>query len=148
MERSHPQPLDPAQAHEALRRLDRASDAAGRLIVEAAAKAVADATAGATGAQGMASDTGGSPEPPPAGWQAPEADEPSRHRAAADPELLVALVQSLGGLVPAELQHRLAQALREMLLALRALIDSYLDYLERLERERAEPAEVQDIPIL
>ena len=47
-------------------------------------------------------------------------------------------------LIPADLQRRLAEALRELLLAVRALIDWYLD---RIERRRAEPAEVQDIPI-
>ncbi len=35
--------------------------------------------------------------------------------------------------------------MRELLLALRALIDWYL---ERVEQRRREPAEVQDIPIL
>jgi hypothetical protein len=39
----------------------------------------------------------------------------------------------------------LAEALRELLLALRALIDWYL---ERAERRRAAPVEVQDIPIV
>ena len=37
------------------------------------------------------------------------------------------------------------KALREVLQALRDLLDWYL---ERLDRQRAEPAEVQDIPIL
>jgi hypothetical protein len=46
--------------------------------------------------------------------------------------------------VPPELQRRLAVALRELLLALRALIDWYL---ERAERRGAAPSEVQDIPI-
>ena len=38
----------------------------------------------------------------------------------------------------------LAAALKEVLLAIRALIDWYL---ERIERRRAEPADVEDIPI-
>jgi hypothetical protein len=41
-------------------------------------------------------------------------------------------------------EMRLVEALRELLLALRALIDWYL---ERIEHRRAAPAEVQDIPI-
>ena len=63
------------------------------------------------------------------------------------PELdpLVALVQAMRDLIPPELQRRLAAALREVLLALRALIDWYL---ERLERRREQGVEVQDIPIL
>ena len=44
--------------------------------------------------------------------------------------------------IPAELAHR---ALKEVLLALRALIDWYL---ERSERRRSAPIEVYDIPIL
>ena len=63
------------------------------------------------------------------------------------PELdpFVALVQALRDLIPPDLQRRLVEALRELLLALRALIDWYL---ERLERRREQPVEVQDIPIL
>jgi hypothetical protein len=53
-------------------------------------------------------------------------------------------MQSLRDLVPPELQRRLAEALRELLLAVRALIDWYLD---RLERGPPAPVEVQDIPI-
>jgi hypothetical protein len=79
-------------------------------------------------------------KPPPSGWQIPE-------DAAVPPELdpFVALVQAVRELIPPELQRRLVAALRELLLALRALIDWYL---ERLERRREEAAEVQDIPIL
>jgi hypothetical protein len=55
------------------------------------------------------------------------------------------VIGSLREWIPPELQHRLAVALREVLLALRALIDWYL---ERSERRRGEPTEVQDIPIL
>ena len=79
-------------------------------------------------------------KPPPAGWQVPD-------DARAGPELdpFVALVQAMRDLIPPELQRRLVAALREMLLALRALIDWYL---ERLERRRKQSVEVQDIPIL
>jgi len=110
-------------------RLDRASGAAERLIAEAAAESAARAANAFR-------------RPPPAGWQVPESDEgPVR---GADLELLMHLAESLRELVPPELQRRLAEALRELLLALRALINWYL---ERLERQREEPAEVQDIPI-
>ena len=75
--------------------------------------------------------------------------EPSRPGGASpepesEAELLLALLRSLRDVIPPELQHRLGEALREVLLALRALIDWYL---ERTERRRREPAEVQDIPI-
>ena len=58
---------------------------------------------------------------------------------------LVALVQAVRDLIPPDLQQRLIVALREMLLALRALIDWYL---ERLDSRREQGVEVQDIPIL
>ena len=48
-------------------------------------------------------------------------------------------------LIPPELQQRLIAALREVLLALRALIDWYL---ERIDRRGEQGVEVQDIPIL
>ena len=47
-------------------------------------------------------------------------------------------------LVPPEVVERLAAAVRELLLAVRALIDFYL---ERLERPGSEPDGLQDIPI-
>jgi hypothetical protein len=116
------------------RRLDEASQAAERLIAEAAASAASAARANPR-------------RPPPAGWQIPSEDQPAGGGDAdgRDLELLAQVLQSLRDLVPPELQRRLTQALREVLLAVRALIDWYL---ERLERRRAEPVEVQDIPIV
>ena len=110
-------------------RLDRASAAAERLLAEAAVSAA----------------TGPGPadrEPPPAGWQIPDSEDGAR-----DDELdaLMALLRSLRDRIPPELQQRLVAALRELLEAIRALLDWYL---ERLERPRSQPAEVQDIPIL
>jgi hypothetical protein len=107
------------------RRLDEASSAAERLIAEAAAS-----TPG---------------KPPPAGWQLPDEEGSPTRAGAGDLELLFGLLQSVRDLIPPELQRRLAEALREVLLALRALIDWYL---ERMEQRRAAPAEVQDIPIV
>jgi hypothetical protein len=113
-----------AAARDALRRLEerlnRASDAAERLMSEAAANV----------------------KPPPAGWQAHE-DESSRDQNR-DLELIIQVVQSLRELIPPELERRLAEALRELLLAIRALIDWYL---ERADRRRSAPVEVHDIPI-
>lgn len=135
----------PGSAEEALRRLeqrlDRASEAAERLMAEAAAAAA-----------GVGSKSGGEPsegepsgdgpgKPPPAGWQIPE----DARTGAAELDPFVALAQALRDLVPPELQRRLVAAVRELLLALRALIDWYL---ERMERQREQAVEVQDIPIL
>lgn len=111
---------------EALRRIEQrlsqASDAAERLIAEAARANRRD-------------------RPPPAGWQAPPREQ--KHRPS-DLELLLGGVRLPGELVPPEVLERLAAALRELLLALRALTDFYV---ERLERPRPERGGVQDIPI-
>jgi hypothetical protein len=105
-------------------RLEQASDAAERLMDEAAARIA------------------GGVKPPPSGWQTQEqADEPSRLPSAD----LVLMLQSLRELVPSDLQSRLSEAVRELLLAIRALLDWYI---ERLEQRRTEPVEVQDIPVL
>jgi sugar-specific transcriptional regulator TrmB len=112
--------------NDALRRIEQrltsASNAAERLIAEAAR----------TGERG---------KPPPAGWQATAGDERRR----AELESLVQAARAVRELIPPDVLERLAAALKELLLAIRALIDWYL---ERLERRRAsEPTEVEDIPI-
>jgi hypothetical protein len=116
------------EERETLRRLEEqlsnASNAAERLIAEAARTSL-----------------GG--KPPPAGWQTPGGAR-ERPGARAEVETLLQAAQAVRDLIPADVIERLAAALRELLLAIRALIDWYL---ERIERRRAEPAEVQDIPI-
>jgi len=112
-------------------RLDRASEAAERLIAEAAAAALR--------------------KPPPAGWERREPDREQDPDAttslgsASEIELLLEALRALRDRIPPELQRRLGEALREVLLALRALIDWYL---ERTDRQRDEPTEARDIPIL
>jgi hypothetical protein len=114
-------PDDPADAVRRLQeRLDQASANAERLFAEAAAAR----------------------KPPPAGWQTPNNDQCAP--LGGDLELLTQLLQSLRDLVPPELERRLGEAIRELLLALRALIDFYL---ERLNRRGPEQTEVEDIPI-
>jgi hypothetical protein len=105
-------------------RLSKASEAAERLISEAA--------------------RGANPgKPPPAGWQAPQ-QPASERRPAGELEALVQAIVALRDLIPPEVMERITAAIREVLLAVRALIDFYL---ERLDRRRAEPPEVRDIPI-
>jgi hypothetical protein len=99
--------------------------------------------AGAAASAACGASEAGAAEPPPAGWQIPEPDEAGR--GGGELEALVALLRSLRDLMPSELQQRLVAALRELVEALRALLDWYL---QRLERPRTDPAEVQDIPIL
>jgi|GEM_PF-1733298 len=147
-------PHNPSASEEALRRLEerlsRASEAAERLIAEAAGSAQAAAAGAASawaasaggGTEPAPSDEGPPPEPPPAGWQTPLTEEASR---SGDLELLIQFFQSVRELIPPELQRRLAEAVRELLLAIRALIDWYL---ERSEQQRSGGNEVQDIPIL
>src|SRR5437588_12970419 len=104
------------EPREALRRLEerlsQASDAAERLIAEAARTARGD-------------------RPPASGWQLPREDEEPRVRGpAGELELLLAAAALLRDLVPPEVLGRLAAALRELLLAVRALVDFYLQRLE------------------
>ena len=82
---------------------------------------------------------------PPQGWAASQ-DRAERQEEA---QALVALLQALRELVPAELQAQLTEVVRQVLLLLRALIDWWVDQLEqrpqpgpRDPRERPE-----DIPI-
>ncbi len=79
---------------------------------------------------------------PPRGWSVP-GDEPPAN---AFPDLaqLTALLESMRGAVPPELARQLADALRELLIAIRAVLDWYILRLEPAERR--EP-EVQDIPV-
>lgn len=106
-------------------RIERASQSAERLIAEAAGAALR--------------------RPPPAGWQASDSGEEDGAAAGVgEIELLLEAIRSLRDRIPPDLQRRLGEALRELLLAIRALIDWYL---ERTERAPREPADVQDIPI-
>ena len=124
-------------------RLDRAAAAAERLLGDAVV-----AAGGGTAGGGDDGSAGGDRRPhvPPAGWQQPASDDgPARGWGGGEVDLLLGVLASLRDRIPPELQQRLADAVREVLLAVRALIDWYL---ERSERERAEPRQVQDIPIL
>ncbi|MBV8429571.1 MAG: hypothetical protein JO244_00285 [Solirubrobacterales bacterium] len=107
-------------------RLSQASEAAERLFDEASRSA-----------------RGG--RPPPAGWQMPNGHDESQSRGPwAEFETLLAALGLVRELIPPEVLERLATAVRELLLALRALIDVYL---ERLERPRPAREQVRDIPI-
>jgi hypothetical protein len=108
--------------------LDEAHAAADRLVQEAQRQAE---EAGAEGA----------PQVPPRGWESGRGD-------AATPDLqaLLTLLGAVREAVPAELSRQLAAALRELLLALRALIDWYLERLGEPAAGRTE-VEVEDIPL-
>jgi hypothetical protein len=138
-----------------LARIEVAEAAAVRLAAEARAargddpgsgdpRAGSGGSAGAGGpgdeGDGAAGGNGSGHEgPPPRGWEVP-----GRTNAGDDLASLALIVDGLKGLIPPELQQRLADAVRNLLNAIRALIDWYL---ERVERRRGRDLQVEDIPI-
>jgi hypothetical protein len=111
--------------------VDAAYETADRLVREATERAEG------TGAGAI----------PPRGWDIPrEAAGPPRTDAFGVPELktLLGVVEAVRAAVPVELAQQLLAAVRDLLLAVRALIDWWLD---RLERQAQGPEPVQDIPI-
>jgi hypothetical protein len=77
---------------------------------------------------------------PPRGWESPR--DPGQ---APDTDSLTQLAEELLALVPDELRVRLTEALRQLLEAIRALIDWCV---ARLEHRGSAAVEVHDIPIL
>jgi hypothetical protein len=105
--------------------LDEAFAAADRLVREA--EAAARRRAG---------------DMPPKGY---EGERTAGERSAfGDLQALAGLLETVRTSVPPEVARQLAEATRELLLALRALIDWWI---ARLEQEPERPVEVQDIPI-
>jgi hypothetical protein len=78
---------------------------------------------------------------PPRGYAVPGEE---RAAPAFDLSQITALIESLRGVVPPELSHQLAEALRQLLLALRAVLDWYI---ARLDGDEPPPRDVQDIPV-
>ena len=80
---------------------------------------------------------------PPRGWDVPRGE---RSHAPAFPDLsaLVGMVEGLRGTVPPELFQPLTDALRELLIALRAILDYSI---ARLDPPAVRAVEVEDIPI-
>ncbi|HEX6025993.1 MAG TPA: hypothetical protein VFZ00_28640 [Solirubrobacter sp.] len=103
-----------------------AYEAAERLVREAHAKAEEAARAAAQSV-------------PENGWSSGRSGQPFP-----DLSALFALLESARGAIPPELARQLADALRELLLAIRAVLDYSI---ERLERAPAPEPEVEDIPI-
>src|SRR5487761_1178025 len=92
------EPLMADEPRDALRhleeRLSRASNAAERLIAEAA----------------RAADN----RPPPAGWQAPPGDGDASSARLGDVEVLVQAIHAVRELIPPDILERLGAALREV----------------------------------
>jgi hypothetical protein len=114
--------LDAVRAH-----LDDAHAAAERLVQEAQRQA----------------EEAAAQEVPPRGWESATRAAPAS--GASDLQTVVALLDALRRAVPAELSRQLAEAMRELLIAVRAVIDWYLEKLDR-DRGPASP-EVEDIPL-
>jgi hypothetical protein len=100
-----------------------AYEAAERLVREAHRRAEEAARAAAA-------------DVPPSGWAVP--GKPP------DLNALFSLLETLKGVIPPELTRQLADALRELLIVIRAILDYSIERLER--PPRGEP-EVEDIPI-
>jgi hypothetical protein len=82
---------------------------------------------------------------PPRGWDVPHEQQPASSGSPfPDIAALAGLLEALRGALPVELARPVADALRELLVALRAVIDFYIERLERPERE---PVRVEDIPV-
>ena len=79
---------------------------------------------------------------PPAGFEGERAQ--GERSAFGDLQALAGLLDTARTSVPPEVARQLAEAARELLIALRALIDWWI---ARLERPPDTPVEVQDIPI-
>jgi hypothetical protein len=86
--------------------------------------------------------------PPPSGWRQPPLDDRSareRWLESDELELLMTVLAGVRDRIPPELRRRLADAVRELLMAFRALIDWYL---ERTDRPPHGDTGVENIPIL
>ena len=104
----------------------------------------ADAERLVRAAQQAAEQAAGAQVPPPRGWATPHTEPAGGTPPFPDLSGLLALAEALRGTVPPELAQQLADALRDLLLAQRAVIDSSI---ARLERPAAEPVQVEDIPV-
>lgn len=110
-------------------------------------RAQLDATTRA--AERLAAETafaGGAEQPrvPPAGWATPD-DQAARQQ---ELEALMALVEALRDLVPPELKQQVQDVLRQVLLLVRALIDSWVGRIDGPEAVRPGPGpQLEEIPI-
>jgi hypothetical protein len=123
-------------------RLDLAAERAERLLTESVRQAATTPPPPPDAAP--ESEPG---RPPPSGWQRPREEPRPRERWLDGDELdvLMTILSGVRDRIPPDLRQRLAEAVRELLTALRALIDWYL---ERVERAAPGPTDVTDIPIL
>jgi hypothetical protein len=82
---------------------------------------------------------------PPNGWSGGEERAGGTDSAFPDVTALLALVEGLRGSLPPELARQLADALRELLIAIRAVLDYTIERLDR--PPGGGERDVEDIPI-
>ncbi len=82
---------------------------------------------------------------PPRGYEEPRRDAPGTAPPFPDLSALAGLAELARGSLPPDLQRQLQQALRELLIALRAVLDYSIDRLE--PGREPPPTAVEDIPI-
>jgi len=128
-----PDPSGAGTERDALRamraHLDDAHAAADRLVHEAQRQA-------------EGTDSAGSAEVPPRGWESARREP----RQGSDLQALLGLLDAVRDTVPEEVTRPLAESLRELLLALRALIDWYLQRLGE-PPPTGKALRVEDIPL-
>src|SRR4051812_35658448 len=107
--------------------IDAAHQAADRLVREAQARAE----------QADAAYRERLGHVPPRGWDVPHEAKASASHPSSELQVVVSMLSALREAIPSELSQQLAEAVRELLLAVRALIDWYLDRIERLPRPGA-----------
>ncbi len=118
--------------------VDAAHAAAERLVRDAADRAAA--------ADAAFRDRVG--DVPDNGWATPGDGAPAGDGRPHELQVVVNLLGALREAIPPELTAQLAEALRELLLAVRAVIDWYLDRFERSAAETGGADDrVRDIPI-
>jgi hypothetical protein len=83
----------------------------------------------------------GAGDPPPRGYHVPGSGERPPFP---DLAALTGMLDAARGALPPELARQLAQALRELLIAIRAVLDYSID---RLGQDEEPPPRVEDIPI-
>jgi ATP phosphoribosyltransferase regulatory subunit HisZ len=124
-----PAPTDGDALNAVRAHLDDAHAAAERLVQEAQRQAE----------EAAAQDV------PPRGWESSAPGTPPATGGVPDLQALVALLDGLRRAVPPELSRQLAEAVRDLLLAVRAVIDWYLEKLG--PGTAPAPPEVEDIPL-
>jgi hypothetical protein len=130
----------PDDSSDLRRHIDAAADAADRLVREAQERAERSD-------REFRERMGDVPE---RGWDVP--DDAKSAPVRSELQVITSLLGPLREAVPEEVSQQLAEAVRELLLAVRALIDWYLERLERLPRPvggsgKTDDERVQDIPI-